>query len=127
MQAIQQVAAKKRIPDEFKHLSYFGAYDIWRYIDTGDPDNECEHCARFRSYEFTGNQLRQYFPDLTVESENLIYPNVHMTLWGKPTCKCLLIRQTTGLDPSQVVTYEGPKLDPYKPKPKVTIEEVGEI
>jgi hypothetical protein len=120
VQAVQE--ARKRIPDEYKHLSYFGAYDLWYYIDTPNTTpghSECETCMQFRAHNFAGNQLRQYFPDLTIESENLIYPNVHMTLWGTDTCKCTLIRVTDNPDfndPSKVLSYEGVKIEPYKPK-----------
>lgn len=112
--------ARKRIPDELNGKHFFGAYDIWHYIDTQLQDNECETCKRFHSFDFTGNMLRSYFPDLTVESENIIYPNVHRTLWGTDTCKCLLIRVTNNPDfePSKVLTYQGPKIQPYMPEPK---------
>jgi hypothetical protein len=123
VQKIVQWEARKRIPDEFKGLSYFGAYDIWHYIDTTSKDpvhGECETCHRFHAYTFTGNTLRSYFPDLTVEAENLINPNVHKTLWGTDTCKCYLIRVTGNPDYSndKVLQYMGPKIEPYKPKKK---------
>jgi len=123
VQAVQE--ARKRIPDEYKHLSYFSANDIWYYIDTPSTDPkhaECEFCKRYRSRDFAGNQLRSVFPDLTVESENLIYPNVHMTLWGESTCKCTLIRVSQeDLKPEQLVFYIGDKTpewtsDGYKVK-----------
>ena len=90
--AVQQTAALSRIPETLKAFSFFGNYDLWEYYELGDPDSECEHCKQYSSKTFVGSELRAEFPDLIIEDQDTIYPNVHMTLWGVDTCKCLLIR-----------------------------------
>jgi hypothetical protein len=122
VRAVQAVIDARWIPEEYRGNSFFGHYDLWVYIDTPSTEpnhEECIHCQQFRSYVFTGDTLRRYFPDLTIETEDMIYPNVHLTLWGKDTCKCTLIRVTDNpdyRDPSKVVSYLGAKVEPYKPK-----------
>ena len=92
VQAVQLVEkARHRIPRELQGQSFFGAYDIWRY--EGIADNKlCERCLNFflrgpkGSPYYLGNELRVNFPDLEIETVNLIMPNVH------PNCRCKLHR-----------------------------------
>ena len=90
--AVQAVAAVKRIPEEWHIKTFFSIYDLWQYYGLGDPESECETCLGYDGKVFSGDQLRHVFPDLIIEGPDDIYPNVHMTLWGKDTCKCKLIR-----------------------------------
>jgi hypothetical protein len=123
-QTYLSVEEARRIPDQYRHLTYFSHHDLWHYIDTpnNDPKHaECEHCKRFRNLDFTGDMVRRIFPDWTIESENMIYPHVHKTLWGQDpdSCKCTLIRVTGNPDfdsPEKTVIYIGGKVEPYKPK-----------
>jgi hypothetical protein len=108
IQAVRQIQSgdKRWIPEELQGKSFFSNYDYWEYFELGDPDSECEYCKEYASKTFTGAQLRREFPDLIIEDEDDIYPNVHMTLWGKETCKCLLIRVNTALiRPEDLVFY----------------------
>ena len=63
-------------------------------MNIGDPDSECEYCEWFDGKTFTGAQLRFLFPDLKIIDRDEIHPRVHMTLWGKDTCKCRLYRRS---------------------------------
>ena len=117
--------ARQRIPEELYGKSFFGHYDLWMYIDTKDDENECDTCKGFRWTTIAGSELRSTFPDLTIWDENMILPNVHMTLWGADTCKCVLIRlDTEGEDykPERIVFYTVYKLKPFKPKPETEEE-----
>jgi thioredoxin-related protein len=70
-------------------------------------ENECEYCETYSGEIFAGNQLRSVFPDLTVESKDLILPNVHTTLWHTDTCKCKLHRISEGDLPADYTVYSG--------------------
>ena len=89
------VEAKDRIPDDLKNTHPYSSLALWTfYLDTHHtPEGEsCVYCKLFDGRTFAGNQLRTVFPDHEWEGPD-IYPNVHMTLWGKKTCACLLIRE----------------------------------
>jgi hypothetical protein len=91
--------AAKRIPDYLKHTHPYSANAFWTYYALGDADSKCNYCNQFDGQTFTGSQLRSVFPDHIFTGDD-IYPNVHMTLWGKDTCKCLLIREPDKPDTS---------------------------
>lgn len=93
--AARQAAAYSRIPKNLRGSSFFSEYDLWDYQELGDPEDECEYCKEHGDHTYSGSELRSLFPDLIVVTEDAIYPNVHMTLWGKQTCKCLLTRNIT--------------------------------
>lgn len=102
--------ARQRIPEELLGVGFFGAYDLWEYYELGDVNSECEYCKEYGGKAFAGNQLRTIFPDLIIEDEDTIYPNVHMTLWGKETCQCSLIRvNTEKVKPESLVFWTGDK------------------
>lgn len=66
----------------------------WLYVAITDQVT-CHHCLSKdqRVYSATDElDLLDVFPDLTRISANEIAPNVHMTLWGKDTCRCRLYR-----------------------------------
>lgn len=122
MQAVAAVAAvleaRKRINID-TNKTFFGNYDFWMYIAEGPLDTNCDTCMTLDGQDFVGMQLRSMFPDLVVMDEDTIYPNVHQTLWGTETCKCVLRRlDSHALDPSDFTVYQGDNLEPYKPKPK---------
>lgn len=101
------VEARQRIPDYLKDTHPFSHYAIWDYMNLGDPESECEHCLRYDGKQFTGDMLRTLFPDLEFDGDDIL-PRVHMTLWGKDTCKCRLIRiNTSNVAPSSVVIFSG--------------------
>ena len=110
VQAVRE--ARKRITFDTKK-TFFSNYDYWTYIAEGPIDTNCDKCAELDAQDFVGSQLRSMFPDLIVLDEDTIYPNVHMTLWGKATCKCILRRTESGLDPTNFVAYDGDNLQPY--------------
>ena len=106
MQALQAVQAVlevqeyekaiKRIPEHLKYTAPYSVNTLWTYYNRTyqDPVGEsCNYCKMFDGQTFTGDQLRTVFPDHKWVGDD-IYPNVHMTLWGKEsTCSCLLIRE----------------------------------
>lgn len=103
--AVQE--ARKRIPDNLKHTHPFSHYAVWDYMNLGDPQSECEHCLRYDGKQFTGDMLRTYFPDLMFDGEDIL-PRVHVTLWGKDTCKCRLIRVNLDVaSPTSIVVFTG--------------------
>lgn len=90
-----QLAAKQRIPEHMRGTNPYSVNALWTfYLDTHhQPEGEsCVYCKMFDGQTFTGDQLRTVFPDHIWEGDD-IYPNVHMTLWGKDTCACLLVRE----------------------------------
>jgi hypothetical protein len=107
VKAVQTFDARRRIPESMRGEHPFSAYAFWTYYSLGDPEDECEYCLRYDGRTFAGNQLRTTFPDLKFEAPD-IYPNVHMTLWGKETCKCILIRENPDkLVPESLLFYTG--------------------
>jgi hypothetical protein len=109
--------ARKRLGIDTRK-TFFGHYDVWTYIAEGPIDTNCPKCMELDAQDFMGSHLRQMFPDLMIMDEDTIYPNVHQTLWGKPTCKCILRRASEPLDALDI--YDGDNLEPYKPAPKQT-------
>jgi hypothetical protein len=98
VQAVEAVAkSQKRLPEGFKQTVY-SSMDLWHYV-LEEGANHCEYCKGFADKIFLGSELRTWFPDHIVESENKIYVNYHMTLWGKDTCKCYLYRVDSAADP----------------------------
>ena len=91
VQAVRQTLDKRWIPEELRDWGFFSVNDIWAY-ESENTENRCENCDQFVGMTFFGDELRSMFPDLIIESSELIYPNVHMTLWGTETCKCKLRR-----------------------------------
>lgn len=86
----------------------FSASTVWHYRGHYDADSQCDHCKNYDNRDFLGSEIRTLFPDLEIVDENTIYVNLHMTLWGKDTCKCYLWRAT---DPDDIVrTYNDPTL-----------------
>jgi hypothetical protein len=104
--------ARKRRVDFTTRKTFFGHYDVWTYIAEGPLDTNCPKCMELDAQDFMGAHLRQMFPDLVIMDEDTIYPNVHQTLWGKPTCKCVLRRASEPLDSLDL--YDGDNLEPYK-------------
>jgi hypothetical protein len=103
--------ARKRITFD-TNKTFWGHYDVWTYIAEGPLDTNCDKCMELDSQDFMGAHLRQMFPDLVIMDEDTIYPNVHQTLWGKETCKCVLRRASEPLDALDL--YDGDNLAPYK-------------
>jgi len=86
--AVQAVIeAKQRIPKELKDqgLSFFSINDLYRYFGLAD-DKLCDACQQYDGETISGTELRHLFPNLEVDSENIIYPKVHIN------CRCMLIR-----------------------------------
>jgi hypothetical protein len=114
----QVLAAVSAVHEARKRLSidtrktFFGHYDVWTYIAEGPLDTNCPKCMELDAQDFMGAHLRQMFPDLVIMDEDTIYPNVHMTLWSKNTCKCVLRRASEPLDSLDL--YDGDNLEPYK-------------
>lgn len=100
MQALEAVQivetvlkATKRIPESMKGTPFYGALVFWDYVGEDSP-NQCDNCKDKNGLSFSGSQLRTLFPDHIIESEDRIWVNYHMTLWGVDTCKCYLERAT---------------------------------
>jgi hypothetical protein len=99
----------------------------WVYVT--DPSyNNCEHCLNRDGDVYTRNQeldIIDIFPDYIQESPTVILPRVHMTLWGKDSCKCkMFLSNLAKLDDHKP---ESPILDdpekPAIPLPDKTIPE----
>ena len=116
IQAVRQIqnGDKRWIPEDLRGNSFFGNTDLWTYYALGPTTTECTFCTGYNQQSFTGAQLRQVFPDLEIEDEDTIYPNVHMTLWGTETCKCLLMREIEDRNPEDLVIWMGEKTPMYK-------------
>ena len=85
--AVQAVESLKRIPPELR-LSFFGAYDIWRYHAVFDK-RLCNDCmAHAKTHFFIGTELRTSFEYLAITDADTIDANVH------PHCRCTLHRVT---------------------------------
>ena len=114
-QAIEAVLA---VHEARKHINidtkktFFSMFDVWTYIAEGPIDTNCPKCMELDAQDFQGSYLRAMFPDLVILDEDTIYPNVHMTLWGKPTCKCILRRTNEPYDALDLYTDDD--LKPYK-------------
>ena len=91
--AVAVYEAQKRIPDDYKDQSFFGLQDIWTYITITD-DRTCDTCLMLDKGNYIGIDLRILFPNLEIISANQILPRTHMTLWGKDTCRCTMLRLT---------------------------------
>lgn len=93
VQAVRQTLDKRWIPEELRDYSFFSVYDVWSYESENTKGNQCWACAQFEAIgTFFGDELRTIFPDLRIVDEVTILPRVHITLWGKETCKCVLHR-----------------------------------
>ncbi len=108
MQALEAVLATeavekalKRVPESLKRTHPYSSQALWTYYlrTLREPEGEsCPYCILFDGQTFLGSQLRTVFPDHKWEGDD-IHPNVHMTLWGKETCACLLIREPEDAKP----------------------------
>lgn len=110
--AVKAVVDASWVPENLRGNTYFGLYDFWMYEDE-KSDSECNYCETYSGELFAGNQLRTVFPDLLVVSPDLIYPNVHWTLWQKDTCKCKLTRVPFGDLPENWTVYSGERTPHY--------------
>lgn len=70
----------------------------WMYVAVVD-EVTCETCLAFeQQLVFTEDELPNEFPDMQRISDHEIYPDVHMTLWGKSgTCRCRLFPYGEGV------------------------------
>jgi len=90
------IAAKTRIYLDVPYgTTFFGANDIWKYIEIGD-DKLCPVC-RANAHagigdeigEYRGNRIRGFFPYLEILDVNTIKVNAH------PNCRCVMVRVHT--------------------------------
>jgi hypothetical protein len=104
MQALEAIQAVEALT---KALGVTQEDEQWIYVT--DPSyNNCEHCLGHDGQVFTRNEeldIIDIFPDYEQVSPTVIYPNVHMTLWGKKTCclKGTLISTKKGLIPIEEI------------------------
>jgi len=92
--AVQVFTDKRWIPEELEGSHFFGVSDVWHYISISD-DRRCQYCEEFDGFNYFGDQLRTFFPDLVIRSPNIIDAHIHKTLWNKDTCRCKLVRVFT--------------------------------
>jgi hypothetical protein len=109
-QVVQSVVSandKRWIPENLEDYTFFAHTDYWEFFsENPDLDTICEYCNRYDTQAFMGAELRSQFPDLQIQDQDFIYPNVHMTLWGKETCKCILRRvNVEKVKPESLVFY----------------------
>jgi hypothetical protein len=112
IEAVRLFEERRLIPAHLKDTHPFSQYALWDYVALGDLEDECETCRNFAGQQFMGSQIRSTFPDYTWDGDD-IRPNVHLTMWGKDTCKCLLIRVMEPGDPTDNVVYTGGPVQPY--------------
>ena len=97
--AVEVFKARQRIPKDLRGTSPYSSMTLWAFIVHADHDTAgktCAYCEMFDGQTFRGDQLRTTFPDHYWKGID-IYPNVHMTLWGRESeCGCLLIREPGG-------------------------------
>lgn len=92
VQAVRVVDALKRKPKEFKTVSFFGEYDVWRYHAVFDK-KLCDKCLKHaETFYFIGKYLRGLFEHLEIKDINTILVKEH------PHCRCELHRIT---DPAE--------------------------
>jgi hypothetical protein len=91
VKAVQVFQDKHWIPEDLHDVTYFSRSDVWHYISISD-ERRCQFCEEFDGFDYFGDQLRTFFPDLVIRSPNVIDVHIHMTLWHKPTCRCKLVR-----------------------------------
>jgi hypothetical protein len=108
---VQAVIDRSWMPEGANYTA-FGIYDFWLYEDE-NAESECSYCKTYSGQLFAGNQLRTVFPDLDVITEDLILPNVHMTLWETNTCRCKLTRVPFNDLPEDWTVYSGEKTPHY--------------
>jgi hypothetical protein len=63
--AVEVLEAFKRIPDQFRGFTFFGADDRWLYIKSGNP-NLCENCLDYEGEVFYGDSIGFEFPYLRI-------------------------------------------------------------
>lgn len=90
--AARVVDAFKRKPEGLRVVSFFGEYDVWRYIPVFD-DRLCPECLGHAIREhYGGVHLRVNFPYLEIVNVDTINAKVH------PNCRCRLKRVTDPLE-----------------------------
>lgn len=104
VEVIEAVEAVKRIPDTLKDHSFYGSSDVWHYIAILD-DRLCDNCRQLSDGNYLGIDLRALFPDHLIIDDDQILPRVHLTLWGKDTCRCTMLRLT---EPRDYITTTEP-------------------
>lgn len=88
IQIVQVVKAVQRKPSEYRTVTFFGEYDLWRFVPKFD-DKLCPTCLGHAANEyFRGKYIRGLFPYLKIVDANTIDVEVH------PNCRCFLIRVT---------------------------------
>ena len=93
VQAVKAVQSRQAASEWFLLAALLLEPDaLWQYMALGDPDTRCEHCDQLDGNIYTGEDLRRSFPDLIFYDADNVYPNLHMTLWARDTCKCLITR-----------------------------------
>ena len=89
--AVQAFDAFKRIPEEYRQ-TFFGFYDIWKYIPIFDV-KLCPDCLMYaETVYYVGTYLRGLFKHLEIVDKNTINANVH------PHCRCELQRVTDPME-----------------------------
>jgi hypothetical protein len=95
----------------------------WVYVAITDSAT-CQYCLGYEARIFQNTDdldLLDIFPDFVQLSPVEVYPNVHMSLWGKETCRCRLFRMDNddllkGEAPNKPVMVE-PKIEKPQEKP----------
>ena len=101
--------------------------ELWVYVAITD-NVTCEHCLRNEGKVFRVGRGGGYmalideFPDLIWESDVVVRPNIHYTLWGRETCRCKIFMASLAKlednQPVNPVMNEKPKIDFSLPKPE---------
>lgn len=92
LSVVRAVDAWKRKKPEWKAQSFFGIYDVWKYIPIFDK-KLCPRCLMHATTTyFLGKYLRPLFPYLEIIDENSIRPKTHIN------CRCILLRV---IDPAE--------------------------
>lgn len=91
--SVREADAKSRLPEYARGTGVYSSMTVWHYVSENSKGNQCPYCMENNGKDILGSAIRLRFPDHIVVAPDLIYVNLHMTLWGQNTCKCYLYRE----------------------------------
>lgn len=98
VRAVITVDAIPRIPEELSKYTFFGEYDVWRYVPIFDK-KLCHKCAYWATnVYFRGKYIRGLWKRLKIVDANTI------EVWVHPNCRCILVRVTNWREYISVTT-----------------------
>jgi hypothetical protein len=86
---VKAVEIVKAIQERQKTLTFWTANDQWAF-DTENDNDVCSLCTPFNNQIFSGDLVKDVFPNATIKDDMTLYANVHMP--RDPNCRCVLNR-----------------------------------